>query len=362
MDLRAPLPNPDFWRGKRVLLTGHTGFKGAWTSLWLARLGAVVTGFALAPDTDPALFHQAEVNRDLRSILGDLRDRAAVETSITQADPEIALLFAAQPIVRRAVADPIETIATNVLGAAHVLWALCRSDRLSTVVMVTSDKVYANDELGRPFVETDALGGKDPYSASKAAAEIVSRAFGQSYFAGKGQQVVTARAGNVIGGGDYAQDRLIPDIVRAALARQKPRLRLPSATRPWQHVLDSVAGYLLFAEMLASGKTLPRALNFGPDPGQSMTVAELAQRVLAALGERQGFDVEKSPPSLEMSQLAVDSRCARRTLGWRPRLTGQSMVDWTAAWYQAVHGGQNARAVTLAQIDAYAKLDMRITR
>jgi CDP-glucose 4,6-dehydratase len=356
MDLRPPLPNPDFWRGKRVLLTGHTGFKGAWASLWLAQLGAVVTGFGLAPDTDPALFHQAAVGRDLFSILGDLRDRAAVEVSVTRADPEIALLFAAQPIVRRAIADPIETIATNVLGAAHVLSALRRSDRLSTIVMITSDKVYANDGLGRPFVETDALGGKDPYSASKAAAEIVTRAFDQSYFASKGQQVVTARAGNVIGGGDYAHDRLVPDIVRAALARQKPLLRLPTATRPWQHVLDPVAGYLLFAEMLARGKKLPRVLNFGPDLGPSMTVAELAQRVLAALGEQQGFDVDQSPPSLEMRQLAVDSQCARQALGWRPRLTGQSMVDWTASWYQAVHSGENARAMTLAQIDAYAKL------
>jgi CDP-glucose 4,6-dehydratase len=356
MTVTAPLPNGDFWRGKRVLLTGHTGFKGAWASLWLAKLGAVVTGFALAPDTDRSLFQQAEVDRDLTSILGDLRDRAAVEASVARSDPEIALLFAAQPIVRRAIADPIETIATNVLGAAHVLWALRQSRRLSTVVMVTSDKVYANDDLGRPFVETDALGGKDPYSASKAAAEIVTRAFSQSYFEGKGQRVVTARAGNVLGGGDYAQDRLVPDIVGAALAKRKPLLRLPNATRPWQHVLDSVAGYLLFAEALATGKTLPPSLNFGPDVGQSLTVAEFAQRLLGALSAAPSFDVETAATSLEMSQLAVNSSCARQTLGWRPRLSGQSLIDWTASWYQAVHSGQHARATTLAQIDAYATL------
>jgi len=356
MDVTAPLPTIDFWRGKRVLLTGHTGFKGAWASLWLAKLGAIVTGFALAPDTVPALFQQAGVERDVTSILGDLRDRAAVEASVARSDPEIALLFAAQPIVRRAIADPVETIATNVLGAAHVLSALRQCARLSTIVMITSDKVYANDDLGRPFVESDALGGKDPYSASKAAAEIVTRAFGQSYFAGKGQQVVTARAGNVVGGGDYAQDRLIPDIVRAALAQQRPLLRLPNATRPWQHVLDSVAGYLLFAQSLASGQTLPPSLNFGPHPGQSVTVAELAQRLLTALGAPPDFEVERAAPLLEMRQLAVDSRCAGQTLGWRPRLSGQSMIDWTASWYQAVHNGQNARAITLAQIDRYATL------
>jgi CDP-glucose 4,6-dehydratase len=355
-DAMARLPNADFWRGKRVLLTGHTGFKGAWAALWLAKLGAIVTGFALPPDTKPALFEQAEVDQDLTSILGDLRDWAAVEAAVQRADPEIALLMAAQPIVRRAIADPIETIAINVLGAAQVLWALRQSTKLSTIVMVTSDKVYNNDELGRPFVETDPLGGKDPYSASKAAAELVTQAFAQSYFSGTGHYVVTARAGNVIGGGDYGEDRLIPDIVRAALAKKRPILRLPQATRPWQHVLDSLAGYLLFAETLSHGRPMPHALNFGPEAGPSITVAALAQSLLAALGNDPEFEHRAAVGSLEIHRLAVDSRRAHQCLGWRPRLRDALMVDWTAAWYRAVHAGQNARAVTLAQIDAYAAL------
>jgi CDP-glucose 4,6-dehydratase len=354
MELAAALPNVDFWRGKSVFLTGHTGFKGSWSALWLARMGAQVTGFALPPETDPALFVQAEVSQDLVSIIGDLRDRAGVEAAVQQADPEIAFLLAAQPIVRRALADPIETIATNILGAAHVLSALRQSPRLSTIVMVTSDKVYANDEVGRPFRESDPLGGKDPYSASKAATEILTRAFAHSYFNGRGQKVATARAGNVLGGGDYGPDRLVPDIVRAVRAKQRPVLRLPQATRPWQHVLDSLAGYFLFAEALHSGRNLPPALNFGPDPTRTMSVSALTRAFLTAFGEPPEYDYTALPGgSLEMQNLAVDAGCAQESLSWRPRLRETAMVDWTAAWYRAVYQGNDPRAISLAQIEAY---------
>jgi CDP-glucose 4,6-dehydratase len=354
MELKAALPSAEFWRGKSVFLTGHTGFKGSWSALWLARMGAQVTGFALAPDTVPALFDQADVSQDLISIIGDLRDRAAVEAAVQRADPEIALLLAAQPIVGRALADPIETIATNVLGAAHVLSALRQSPRLSTIVIVTSDKVYANDELGRPFRESDPLGGSDPYSASKAATEILSRAFAHSYFDRRGQKLATARAGNVLGGGDYGPDRLVPDIVRAVRRKQRPVLRLPQATRPWQHVLDSLAGYFLFAEALYSGKKVPSALNFGPDPTRAMSVSALTRALLTAFAESPEYDYgAPEGGSLEMHSLAVDAACARESLNWQPRLRDATMVDWTAAWYRAVDDGITARATSLAQIEAY---------
>jgi CDP-glucose 4,6-dehydratase len=358
MELTAALPDAGFWRGKSVFLTGHTGFKGSWSALWLSRMGAKVTGFALPPQTNPALFVQAEVNQDLVSILGDLRDRAAVEAAVEHADPEIALLLGAQPIVRRALADPIETIATNVLGAAYVLSALRQSRRLSSIVMVTSDKVYSNDEPGRPFRESDPLGGKDPYSASKAAAEILTHAFAHSYFRRHGQKVATARAGNVLGGGDYGPDRLVPDIVRAVHAKQRPILRLPQATRPWQHVLDSLAGYFLLAEALHRGTTLPPALNFGPDPTRAMSVSGLTRAFLTAFGEPPDYDCAAAPPggTPEMQNLAVDAGCARESLNWQPRLPDTAMVDWTAAWYRAVHDGINARTTSLAQIEAYEKI------
>lgn len=353
--MSAPLPREAFWRGRRVLLTGHTGFKGGWAALWLARLGAETTGFALAPDTDPALFRLAGIEQDLASRIGDLRAPEAVRAAVRAADPEIVLHFAAQPLVRRAIAQPIETLAVNAMGAAHLLEALRESPRVERIVVVTSDKVYDNRESGEAFREDAPLGGKDPYSASKAAAEAIARAYAQTYFAPRGVALVTARGGNVIGGGDYAEDRIVPDIVRAWAHGRRPLLRMPEATRPWQHALDCIAGYLLYAEQ--ADRAVPRALNFGPDPANPVTVAQLTRAMLDALGAPPEFDVEPHEGSVEMRSLAVDARLAQSELGWRNRLPSAEAIAWTADWHRRVRLGQTPRAVTLAQIEAYCALD-----
>lgn len=345
-----------FWAGRRVLLSGHTGFKGSWLALWLKRLGADVYGFALPPDTRPALFELARVGDGIGSMLGDLLDRGAVRAAVEEAKPQVVLHLAAQSLVRRSIADPVGTMATNIMGTAHLLEALRESEGLSTVLIVTSDKVYANDEKGEAFPEAAPLGGKDPYSASKAAAELVTRAYAETFFAETGIRVATARGGNVIGGGDYSPDRIVPDIVRAAARGEKPALRMPSATRPWQHALDCLAGYLMFVEALDDRKPVPLALNFGPEPTAPITVGALASMVLTAFG-REG-DYERQPESgfVEMHSLAVDASLARSSLGWRDRLPGKAAIAWTAEWYRAVDAGQDPREVTLAQIDRFDAL------
>ncbi|MGD9783040.1 MAG: CDP-glucose 4,6-dehydratase [Hyphomicrobiaceae bacterium] len=347
------LPSLSFWRGRRVLLTGHTGFKGAWTAVWLAHMGAEVTGFALAPDSDPALFEMAGLGGRVRSLIGDLRDMSAVRAAVVAAKPEIVLHLAAQPIVRRSIVDPVETIAVNVLGTAHLLEAVRVEGSARLVLVVTSDKVYANSDSGRPFAESDALGGKDPYSASKAATELVARAFAQSYFEDLGVRLATARGGNVVGGGDYAADRIVPDIVRSALAGETLVLRMPEATRPWQHVLDCIAGYLVYVEAMAQDEALPRSMNFGPVPGRDVTVRQLAEATLAALGRPVAWQHEPVAGAKEMKLLAVDSIRARSALGWRDRLAGDALVAWTARWYRAVHAGADAFDTTLRQINDY---------
>ena len=353
--MSAPLPSPDFWRGRRVLLTGHTGFKGSWTALWLKTLGARTTGFSLPPNVDPSLFSLAGVAQDLDSRLGDLRAPEAVAAAVAAADPEIVLHFAAQPLVRRAIADPVETIAVNALGLAHLLQALRDWPALERILVVTSDKVYDNREHGLAFAEDDPLGGKDPYSASKAAAEMIARTFAATYFAPKGVALLTARGGNVIGGGDYSEDRIVPDIVRAWPQGVRPLLRMPTATRPWQHALDCIAGYLLFVER--ADRIAARALNFGPDPTDRVTVAELTRAMLEALGAKPEFDVDPNPGVVEMKALAVDASAARAALGWRNRLTSAAAIRWTADWHRRVRFGESARAVALGQIDAYGAIE-----
>lgn len=350
-------PDPAYWRGKRVLLTGHTGFKGGWMALWLARMGADVTGFALAPDTQPNLFGLARVSSALAaSRFGDLRDEAAVKAAVAASRPEIVLHLAAQPIVRRSIADPVETFATNVMGTAHLLAALRGSPALTAILVVTSDKVYANDVGRRAFTEEDRLGGTDPYSASKAATEIVVASFAGSYFNRDGVRLATARGGNVVGGGDFAADRLVPDAVRAFAAGTPLVLRHPDATRPWQHVLDCVSGYLVYAQALAHGEDVPAALNFGPDAGAPVTVGSLADAVLAALGGSGGWRHEPDAGSVEKATLAVDASRARGALGWNDLLRDHALVDWTAGWYRAWREGQDMRSVTLEQIGAYEAL------
>ena len=349
-------PQPQFWAGKRVLLTGHTGFKGSWAAIWLSGMGARVTGLALPPDQTPALHDLAGVGGIVEPLIVDLRDQAAVEAALADRSFDLVLHMAAQPIVRTAIEDPIGTIASNILGTAHLLQALRTQTTLKAILVVTSDKVYANAETGRAFVETDALGGKDPYSASKAAAEIVTQSFARSYFDALGVPVATARGGNVIGGGDYSRDRLVADIVRAGQSQGQTVLRHPDSTRPWQHVLDCIAGYLTYLERLTTDSATPRAMNFGPRPGgPEVTVGELATRAVAALGARP-WRHETDPNSLEAKSLGIDATLAKQVLSFESRLDAPSAVDWTMAWYRDQANGRDALLLCHEQIARYEGL------
>jgi CDP-glucose 4,6-dehydratase len=346
-------PDPAFWSGKRVLLTGHTGFKGSWAAIWLARMGASVTGLALPPDQRPSLFELAGVEGLTRSLLADLRDPQAIAARLGDNSFDLVLHMAAQPIVRTSIENPIGTFGTNVMGTAHLLQALRTQAALKAVLVVTSDKVYANAETGRAFAEADALGGKDPYSASKAAAEIVTQSFARSYFEAAGVPVATARGGNVIGGGDYSRDRLVADIVRAAQGQETVVLRHPEATRPWQHVLDCVAGYLVHLQALATDPSAPRALNFGPKAGGAeVTVGELATLGVVALGARP-WRHEPDPTSIEAQSLAIDASLAKRALGFESRLDAPQAVRLTMDWYRRQANGEAALDLCREQIAAY---------
>lgn len=343
--------NRDFWAGKRVLLTGHTGFKGSWAAIWLSRLGAHVTGLALPPDQTPALFDLAKVGARVDSRLVDLRNGPAVGAALGEERFDLVLHMAAQPIVRTSVEDPIGTFAANVMGTAHLLQALRGQPGLQAILVVTSDKVYANNEAGRAFVEADPLGGKDPYSASKAAAEIVVQSFARSYF--RETPVATARGGNVIGGGDFSRDRLVADIVRAVAAGEAVTLRHPEATRPWQHVLDCLAGYFRHLEALATDAATPRALNFGPRPGgPQVSVGELATLGVEALGG-QPWRHEPDPASLEARALAIDAGLAREAIGFESRLDAPEAVALTMAWHRRQAAGEDALSLCLEQIEGY---------
>ena len=346
------LVDPVFWRGRRVLLTGHTGFKGAWCALWLSRMGARVVGFALAPETEPNLYQAAEVAADIDSRVGDLRDRNEVRRVVEAADPEIVLHMAAQAIVRRAFHDPVGTVASNVLGTMHLLDALRAAPSLRVVLVITSDKVYQNRDTGKPFREGDPLGGNEMYSASKAAAEFITQAAAQAHFAER-VAVATSRGGNVIGGGDYAQDRLLPDIVRAAVRREPPVLRYPDAVRPWQHVLDCLSAYLVYAQALAADPTLPRALNVGPQAQAALRVRDVAEAMLTALGAERSWRRDTGSNPYEAKALTLDSTLLRTRLGWRDALPGPAAIEATAAWYRAVSQGESMRTRSLADIDLF---------
>ena len=344
-----------FWHGRRVLLTGHTGFKGSWAALWLAVMGARVTGLSLAPEAGPNLFLLAEVETGLRSRICDLRDEAGLRSVVRDADPEIVLHMAAQPLVRQALKEPLPTIATNVLGTANLLDALRTSPDLRAVLVVTTDKVYENAERGVAFAEGDPLGGRDPYAASKAACEVVTSAMARSYFEPRGVAIATARGGNVIGGGDFAADRLIPDSVRAVKAGLPLALRYPLSIRPWQHVLDCLGGYLLYLEALADkeqAETMPRSLNIGP-AAAGLTVSEVAKTMLEALGSSSAWVQEPGDHPHEARLLTLDTSLARRMLDWSDRLPGRAALEATASWYRDWAGGMDMRARTLREIEAY---------
>lgn len=346
-------PDSSFWRGKRVLLTGHTGFKGAWLALWLQRLGAQVTGLALAPATTPALFTLAGVAQGMDSHVCDVRDGAAVAALVQAAPPDIVLHLAAQALVRPGYAAPLDTFATNVMGTAHVLDALRGQPRVRVAVVVTTDKVYRNREWAYPYREDDPLGGHDPYSASKAAAELVAASYRDSFLAVQGVAVATARAGNVIGGGDWAEDRLIPDAVRAWEQGATLHIRHPQATRPWQHVLEPLAAYLRLAEVLWQRPQRAGAYNFGPLPHEAATVQHVIELASDAYPASATSYEKNSNHPHEANWLALETAHARSTLGVQARWPLATAVARTMEWYHAQQHGADALALCHADIDAY---------
>jgi CDP-glucose 4,6-dehydratase len=342
--------NPSAWLGRRVLLTGHTGFKGAWLALWLERMGARVTGLSLPPESaDGAFLRLRPWNID--SHVGDIRDAAVVSEVMAEASPSIVLHLAAEAIVRRAYREPVATFQTNVMGTVNVLEAARSCGEVEAVLVVTSDKVYEN-ATEAPAREADPLGHVDPYSSSKACVELLVRAWRASYFEAQGKALATARAGNVIGGGDTAPDRLVPDVLRADTTGQPVVLRSPESVRPWQHVLDPLLGYLLFAQRLLGGEHgEPHALNFGPDD-LSWTVLHLIERLHQALGGGQ-IEISDDRGPREAPALLLNSELAKETLGWRPVLGTEDALEWTAQWHRTLKRGGELRGLALEQIDSF---------
>jgi CDP-glucose 4,6-dehydratase len=342
-----------FWQGRRVLVTGHTGFKGSWLALQLGELGADVAGFANGVPTEPSLYELAEVAQDLVPVAGDVRDAEAVRRAVAEHRPEIVFHLAAQPLVRASYADPAGTFAVNVLGTVNLLEAVRGVEDVRVVVNVTTDKVYAPHEGGAPYTEDEPLGGHDPYSTSKACSELVTASYRAS-FAG-GPLLATARAGNVIGGGDWSADRLIPDLMRGALAGEPVVVRNPGAVRPWQHVLNANAGYLLLAERLWHDPSLAGAWNFGPDAGDALPVSALVARLSELWGREIDVRAPEDAQPHEAETLRLDSSRARDALDWRPHWNLERALESIVDWYRALAAGRSLRDATLAQIRDYSR-------
>lgn len=349
-----------FWKGRRVLLTGHTGFKGAWLSLWLQHLGAEVHGYALSPVTDPSLFEVASVAGGMRSTIADIRDRVQLEACMVDAQPEIVFHLAAQPIVRLSYEEPVETFATNVMGTVHLLDSVRRVASVRAVINVTSDKCYENREWDRGYIETDALGGFDPYSSSKGCVELATAAYRNSFFsplahAKHGVGVATARAGNVIGGGDWSRDRLVPDIIRSIEAGSAVRIRNPLSTRPWQHVLEPLSGYMLLAEQLVkNGATFAEAWNFGPVEQDARPVEWVVRQLVEQWGGGATWQKDAGEHPHEARFLKLDITKARERLGWQPRWGLPECIERIVEWYQARARGADMRATSIRQIEEFS--------
>lgn len=351
------------WQGKRVFLTGHTGFKGGWLALWLASKGAIVRGYALDPSTDPSFFAACNVGGIIEDVRGDIRDAGALEPALRDFSPEVVFHMAAQPLVRYSYQDPIGTYETNVIGTARVLDAIRRTPSVRAVVSVTTDKCYENKEWHWGYRETDPLGGYDPYSSSKACAEIVSAAYRQSYFpvdklAEHHVAVATARAGNVIGGGDWSTDRLIPDLVRGFLASESVLIRRPNAIRPWQHVLEPLAGYIALAEHLLSPEAAryASAFNFGPADDDAQPVGWIVEKMVGFWGGDASWTLDPDPGVHEAGYLKLDASRARAELHWHPRLRLETALHWLVDWYKQWQAGADMQAFTLEQIRTYEGL------
>jgi CDP-glucose 4,6-dehydratase len=348
--------NPDagFWYGRNVFVTGHTGFKGSWLSAWLLGLGACVTGYSLEAPTRPSMFKLLSLGQRMNSIAGDVRDADRLVASLRDARPSVIFHLAAQPLVRRSYADAVATYAVNVMGTVHLLEAARSLDGLEAVVVITSDKCYADRGDKRPHAEDDAMGGHDPYSSSKGCAELVAGAYQSSFFAKGGPHMATARAGNVIGGGDWADDRLVPDAVRAVSQGQALRIRHPGAIRPWQHVLEPLCGYLVLAEKLcADGERFCGGWNFGPLARDARSVDWIVSSLQSLWGGRFAWTVEGGDHPHESTFLTLDTSKAQRLLGLVPRTDLSIALQWVVEWYDAFMLGGDLQRLTERQIGAF---------
>ena len=346
--------NPSFWSDKKVFLTGHTGFKGSWLSLWLQQLGAEVTGYALPPPTNPSLFDVAHVAQGMTSIIGDIRDGATLTNAMRQAAPDIVIHMAAQPLVRRSYVDPVETYSTNVMGTVHLLEAVRQTPSVRAVVNVTTDKCYENKEWVWGYRESEPMGGFDPYSSSKGCAELVTSAYRRSFFQEKEIALASARAGNVIGGGDWAADRLIPDILRAFEKNQPVIIRNPYATRPWQHVLEPLSGYLTLAERLCTdGQACAEGWNFGPHDDDARPVRWIVEHLASSWGNGATWQLDGGEHPHEANYLKLDISKAKARLGWQPHWALQAALQASVHWHQQWLAGANMQEVTLGQINQY---------
>lgn len=350
-----------FYKDKKVFVTGHTGFKGSWLSLWLNKLGAEVTGYALEPPTDPAMFKLCCVDRSIYSIIGDIRDRSTLIDALGKAEPDIVFHLAAQPIVRLSYEKPVDTYETNVMGTVNLLDALRFCPAVKAVVVVTSDKCYENCESPLGYRETDRLGGYDPYSSSKACQELITSAFCSSFFNPAdynrhGVAIATARAGNVIGGGDFAQDRLVPDILRSIINNEELIIRNPNAIRPWQHVMEPLNGYLTLGEKLyAEGSAFSGAWNFGPDSVNIQPVYRLVNKLFELWGKEKQYILNTEGNPHETSCLKLDSSKAHQMLNYTPKYDIEKAIEITVAWNKAFLSGKDMNSLTLDQISEFEK-------
>lgn len=346
--------NADYWRGRRVLLTGHTGFKGGWLGLWLRSLGAEVMGYSLAPIEAPNLWQTASLSQVMDGRLADLRDVAALNETLQQFRPELVLHLAAQPLVRAAYRDPVETYSTNVMGTINLLEAVRQSSDVRAVLVVTTDKCYENREWDWPYRENDPMGGHDPYSSSKACVELICSSYRRSFLAERDVALATARAGNVVGGGDWSAERLVPDVFRAWQKGEEVVLRYPHATRPWQHVLEPLAGYLQLAEqLLEQRQKAAMAWNFGPGPDSVVSVEALVSQLADLWPGQAPWRTESGNQPHEAGMLSLDSTQARTRLGWKPRWDLRRSLEMTVRWQQAWLSGQDMKACSLDQIAQY---------